>query len=93
MTDLLLRSLSPSGVLTITMNRPEVLNSLNRPLIEAMIDAFTEASASDEVRCVILTGAGRGFCAGADLMGGGWPREEGWSPGRPPMRWSMASIL
>lgn len=82
MTDLLLRSLSPSGVLTITMNRPDVLNSLNRPLIEAMIDAFTEASASDEVRCVILTGAGRGFCAGADLMGGGWPREEGWSPGQ-----------
>lgn len=82
MSDLLHRDLSSAGVLTLTMNRPDVLNSLNRPLIEALIEAFTEASASDDVRTVILTGAGRGFCAGADLMNGGWPREKGWSPGQ-----------
>lgn len=82
MSDLLHRDLSSAGVLTLTMNRPDVLNSLNRPLIEALIEAFTEASASNDVRTVILTGAGRGFCAGADLMNGGWPREKGWSPGQ-----------
>ena len=81
MTDLITQSITDSGVLTVCMNRPEVLNSLNRPIVEALIEAFNDASSNDKVRSVILTGSGRGFCAGADLADGQWPREKGWSPG------------
>jgi len=81
MSEIVTQSLSDSGVLTICMNRPEVLNSLNRPIVEALVAALNDASTNDDVRCVIFTGAGRGFCAGADLANGGWPREEGWTPG------------
>ena len=69
------------GVMTLRMNRPEVLNSLNSDLVGAMIDALTDAATNDEVRAIVLTGNGRGFCAGADLAGGGWPSEKGMSPG------------
>ena len=68
MTDLILQSLDDNGVLTITLNRPNVLNSLNRPIIEDLIKAFNDASTNSEVRVVVLTGSGRGFCAGADLL-------------------------
>jgi 2-(1,2-epoxy-1,2-dihydrophenyl)acetyl-CoA isomerase len=81
MTEIVTQTLSESGVLTICMNRPEVLNSLNRPIVEALITAFNAASENDDVRCVIFTGSGRGFCAGADLANGEWPREDGWTPG------------
>ena len=69
------------GVMTLRMNRPEVLNSLNNHLVSAMIEALTEAATNDDVRAIVLTGNGRGFCAGADLAGGGWPSEKGMSPG------------
>lgn len=59
------------GVLTITLNRPEVLNAYNLELHAALLAALDAADADDEVRAVILTGAGRGFCAGMDLSGGG----------------------
>lgn len=81
MTDLITQNVTESGVLTIKMNRPEVLNSLNRPIVEELIAAFHAANENDDVRCVIFTGEGRGFCAGADLVNGQWPREDGWSPG------------
>jgi 2-(1,2-epoxy-1,2-dihydrophenyl)acetyl-CoA isomerase len=55
------------GVLTLTMNRPEVLNSCNRPMVAALRDGFATAAADDGVRAVLLTGAGRAFCAGQDL--------------------------
>ncbi|MFN0094940.1 MAG: enoyl-CoA hydratase-related protein [Dehalococcoidia bacterium] len=58
------------GVLTITMNRPEKLNAATTPMTMEMVDAFQQADADDSVRAVILTGAGRGFCAGADVSGG-----------------------
>lgn len=60
-----------SGIMTITMNRPEVLNAFNLTMLAEMIEAFDEADNNDDVRVVILTGAGRGFCAGMDLGGGG----------------------
>lgn len=69
------------GVITLRMNRPEVLNSLNNDLVSAMIEALKEAATNDDVRAIVLTGNGRGFCAGADLAGGGWPSEKGMSPG------------
>jgi enoyl-CoA hydratase/carnithine racemase len=59
------------GVLTITMNRPERLNAWTPTMNRELIAAFDEADADDEVRAVIVTGAGRGFCAGADLESGG----------------------
>ena len=79
-TDQLLADIE-DGVLTITLNRPESLNSLNYELVMGVIAAFDEASSNDEIRSVILTGEGRGFCSGADLTGGGWPNEPEWTAG------------
>ena len=58
-------------VLTITLNRPERLNAWTTTMADELIEAFDRADADDEVRAVIVTGAGRGFCAGADLTAGG----------------------
>jgi enoyl-CoA hydratase/carnithine racemase len=59
------------GVLTVTLDRPERLNAFTPVMLEELIEAFDRADADDEVRAVIVTGAGRGFCAGADLERGG----------------------
>ena len=59
------------NVLTITLNRPERLNAWTAQMGSELIEAFDRADADDEVRAVIVTGAGRGFCAGADLASGG----------------------
>ena len=58
------------GVLTITLNRPEKLNAFTRDMQQQRIEALDQADADDEVRAVIVTGAGRAFCAGADLSSG-----------------------
>lgn len=59
------------SVLTITLNRPERLNAWTEQMGLELTEAFDRADADDEVRAIIVTGAGRGFCAGADLAGGG----------------------
>jgi enoyl-CoA hydratase/carnithine racemase len=59
------------GVLTVTLNRPDRLNAFTRTMMAELIAAFDAADADDDVRAVIVTGAGRGFCAGADLEAGG----------------------
>ncbi|OXE36259.1 MAG: enoyl-CoA hydratase [Phenylobacterium zucineum] len=59
------------GVAVLTLNRPDKLNAFNTQMMLDMIAAFDFTDAADEVRCVIVTGAGRGFCAGADLSAGG----------------------
>ena len=60
------------GVLTITLNRPDRLNAFTNTMMSELLEAFDRADGDDDVHAVIVTGAGRGFCAGADLaLGGG----------------------
>jgi 2-(1,2-epoxy-1,2-dihydrophenyl)acetyl-CoA isomerase len=56
-----------AGVTTLTLNRPDVLNSFTRSMARELRDAIARIAADDSVRAVLLTGAGRGFCAGQDL--------------------------
>lgn len=58
-------------IATITLDRPDRLNAFTATMMRELIDAFDVIDADDEIRAVIMTGAGRGFCAGADLAGGG----------------------
>jgi len=59
------------GVATLTLNRPDRMNAFTDQMMRDMIAAFGETDANDDVRVVIVTGAGRAFCAGADLAGAG----------------------
>ncbi len=59
------------GVLLMTLDRPERLNAFNGRMMREMMDAFRRVDEDDSVRAVIVTGEGRGFCAGADLSSGG----------------------
>lgn len=65
MTDLLVED--RDGVRILTLNRPDALNAFNTPLYDACAAAFHEASARDDIACVVLTGNGRAFSAGQDL--------------------------
>jgi enoyl-CoA hydratase/carnithine racemase len=58
------------GILTLTLNRPEKLNAFTDTMARELMDAFDRADADDAIRAVIVTGAGRAFCAGADLSAG-----------------------
>lgn len=72
------------GVETITLNRPEVLNSFNATMHRELHDALRAAERDAAVRCVVLTGAGRGFCAGQDLkdtLAGAAPADGAAEPG------------
>jgi 2-(1,2-epoxy-1,2-dihydrophenyl)acetyl-CoA isomerase len=71
-----------SGVATITLNRPEKRNALSDRLTPALRETLLTVERDPAVRCVVLTGAGKAFCAGGDVSGmGGSPGEEGPAPG------------
>jgi 2-(1,2-epoxy-1,2-dihydrophenyl)acetyl-CoA isomerase len=59
------------GICTITLNRPDKKNAINSVMWDELLSTFREIAASDEDRCVVITGAGGAFCSGADLSGGG----------------------
>jgi enoyl-CoA hydratase len=70
MSTVLIEEAKP-GIAKITLNRPESLNAMNHELVSAVHDALDEVDADNSCRVVVLTGAGRAFCAGLDLKGAG----------------------
>ena len=66
MTDTLLENVA-DGVATLTMNRPEALNAMTPDMMPAALDALNRYAGDPNVRAIVLTGAGRGFCAGGDV--------------------------
>lgn len=74
------------GVLTLTLNRPDRLNAFNRQMMDEYLHVLDEIDANDDVRAVVVTGAGRGFCAGADLAGGGSTFDSGGGRGGDDLR-------
>jgi enoyl-CoA hydratase/carnithine racemase len=75
-------------IATVTLDRPERLNAFTTTMQDELVDAYDRLDADDDVRVIVLTGRGRGFCAGADLGGGattfagGFGADTGSSPGR-----------
>lgn len=65
------------GVAVLTMNRPDRLNALSWPMLEALMARLTAYATDESIGCVVLTGAGRGFCAGGDVR---VQAEGGWAP-------------
>ena len=66
-----------NGVLTVTLNEPQSMNALSTGITNGLFEALERASSDDDVRAVVLTGAGRGFCAGATVGAGGFPGSGG----------------
>jgi 2-(1,2-epoxy-1,2-dihydrophenyl)acetyl-CoA isomerase len=58
-----------AGVLTLTLNRPDARNAMSRAMTQALADQLAAADLDPAVRCIVLTGAGKGFCAGGDVKG------------------------
>ena len=80
MDTVIVERLTPTIAL-VTMNRPERLNAMTHELVADLHRAFAQIKVDRECRAVILTGAGRGFCAGLDLTGTGpAPHADGWGP-------------
>ena len=81
------------GVATITLNRPDKLNALNGEMFEGLMAAFDETDGDDGVRAVVVTGAGRAFCAGADLGGGAGTFDYGEHAGDPEAHRDRGGLL
>ncbi|MEO2169864.1 MAG: enoyl-CoA hydratase-related protein [bacterium] len=77
MGDALLTELDEAGVLLATLNRPEAMNSLSAELSAGLLQTLDRASRDDDVRALVLTGAGRAFCAGANISGSTNPTSGG----------------
>ena len=59
------------GIGTITLNRPEALNAINDIMIDELLKAFDEVAMDSDIRTLVITGAGRAFCSGAQMKGEG----------------------
>ena len=70
-----LRHESDAGVATITLDRPDTLNALNATMRRELLTALKAAGRDQAIRAIVITGSGRGFCAGADLRGGRQERQ------------------
>lgn len=64
-----LLAVQEEGVLTLTLNRPDARNALSRPMTRALAEQLAHAEFDREVKCIVLTGAGKAFCAGGDVKG------------------------
>jgi enoyl-CoA hydratase/carnithine racemase len=73
------------GVITVTLNRPDKLNAFSTVMSKELIDFFRRVNAMDEVRSIVVTGAGRAFCAGADISGGSGAFQV-WNDGNRPQK-------
>jgi enoyl-CoA hydratase/carnithine racemase len=73
------------GVMTVTLDRPDKLNAFDTTMSRELIDFFQRVNAMDEVRAIVVTGAGRAFCAGADISGGSGAFKV-WSNGSKPQK-------
>jgi enoyl-CoA hydratase/carnithine racemase len=80
-----LATMLEDGVMTVTLNRPDKLNAFNPTMSRELIDFFTSVNARDEVRAIVITGAGRAFCAGADISAGGGAFKV-WGDGERPQK-------
>jgi enoyl-CoA hydratase/carnithine racemase len=81
------------GIATITLNRPDRLNALTAEMFEALLDAFDRSDGDDSVRAVVVTGAGRAFCAGADLGRGARTFDYGDSADSPEAHRDRGGVL
>jgi 2-(1,2-epoxy-1,2-dihydrophenyl)acetyl-CoA isomerase len=68
-SEVLLTERTAGGVAVLTLNRPEAMNALSGDLIDALVVGLRQVEGDREARCVVITGAGRGFCAGGDVKG------------------------
>ena len=66
MSDVVLTSVE-DAVMVITMNRPESLNAMTPGMLDTLADVAAKAAADPAIRCVVITGAGRAFCAGGEI--------------------------
>jgi 2-(1,2-epoxy-1,2-dihydrophenyl)acetyl-CoA isomerase len=80
------------AVATITLRRPEAMNTMSPDLLDGTIEALEAAASDDAVRAVILTGSGRAFCAGGDLEGMAGSRGGGQRTGPVPLQRSIADL-
>ncbi|HXG42381.1 MAG TPA: enoyl-CoA hydratase-related protein [Dehalococcoidia bacterium] len=79
------QELRDDGVLVLTLNRPEALNALSQEMVDGLAAALERAERDRAVRCLVITGAGRGFCAGGDVRAmGGRSEQEAASPAAVP---------
>ena len=69
-----------SHIATLTMNRPDKMNALTRKMLLEMVEAVSDVAQDKDIRVMILTGAGKVFCSGADISGGGWDAGLAGSP-------------
>jgi 2-(1,2-epoxy-1,2-dihydrophenyl)acetyl-CoA isomerase len=90
-----IREQTDEGIVVLTFNRPQTMNALNDTIAAAIMAVARESKRDDSIRCIVLTGNGRGFCSGADVSSGGPVRSAGTGRGRSEVanKWGRAGDL